>query len=212
MKNTLTLTLLLFSLIAHAQVEKGKFLLTGNIAYSRNSNDNGTPVSNTATAQSLNNITEIEFSPYVGYMISSRIAVGVFGGYRENRSERTMAYGTTTETVMTKSIGPFMRFYHPIGEKFFVFGQADYTYASADWKYNALDFGSNANVTLKSTSKGNILAVRPGLSYFITKRLAAEVILGSISYSKTDCKVGHQNGFDFKFITRVFSTGITFAL
>lgn len=212
MKNILALVAFILPLYSVAQVEKGNVLLTGNIVYSRNSNDNGTPISTTATMYSVDNLTGIEFSPYVGYMISPRIAVGIFGGYKENKTETISLYATTTQAVTTKSIGPFMRYYRAIGEKFFVFGQADYTYANADWKVTIVNVGNNGESRSESTSKGNIIAIRPGLSYFITKRLAAEVVLGSISYSKTDFKIGHQNGFDFKFITRGLSTGITFAL
>lgn len=210
MKNLFTLLLLIAPMCCLAQVEKGKLLLTGNIAYSQNSNENGTPISTTATSGSVPKVTEIEFSPYVGYMITSRFAAGIFCQYAKNETKSDYAYQPNTKTEITrKSIGPFVRYYHPIGEKFFVFGQADYSYAKAEW---TMTVGSNNDFVQKSISTGNIIAVRPGISYFVTKHLAVEAILGSISYSKTDFKIGHNNGFDFRFITRGFSTGVTFVL
>jgi hypothetical protein len=187
-----------------AQPEKGMFLFSGNVTFQKNA-DNG------AINVTTTKVTQIQFLPYAGYFVSSRIALGVVANYSKNELD----YGPASQFTPTKSdqtsftAGPFIRYYHPITEKFFFFAQGDLTFGKG--KGNILfDQGLATNGTITSTS----IAVRPGVSYFISKRWAVELILGSLMYSKRDFKGGNTtsslDGFAISFITRGMSPGVVF--
>jgi hypothetical protein len=187
-----------------AQPEKGMFLFSGNVTFQKNA-DNG------AINVTTNNIKQIQFLPYAGYFISPRIALGMLANYSRNESDfNSITQLTPSKTVQQSFVaGPFIRYYHPITEKFFFFAQGDLTFGKG--KGNILfDQGLATNGTITSTS----IAVRPGVSYFISKRWAVELILGSLMYSKRDFKGGNTtsslDGFAISFITRGMSPGIVF--
>jgi len=160
-------------------------------------------------------IKQSELTPYVGYMVSSRIAVGILGGYTRNEQVFSSVVPSPFSTINilqeSFSAGPFVRYYHPITEKFFVFAQGDLTYGKGESTQTVADPTIQpAKAQITSTT----IALRPGVSYFITKRWAVEVILGSVSYANRDFKAGStskdMNGYSFNFITRGVSPGILF--
>lgn len=103
-----------------------------------------------------------------------------------------------------------MKYYQPLTEKFFFFAQGDLSYG----KGTSTTFVQSVGSPLKTEVLGTTIAIRPGITYFVSKRWAVEMILGSIKYGSRDQKTGNQttnrDGFAFNFITRGLSPGVVF--
>ncbi len=203
----LTLALLFVSTFAFAQIEKGTFLVSGNFSISKNN------LASASIGNSPADVTQLQFTPYFGFMVSPRIAVGVLSTYSryEQKYESGNVFNPQKTVLNTYSAGPFMRYYHPITERFFFFGQADVTFNKSEATYTLNDPSLDP---IKATLSGTSVAIRPGISYFISKRWAIEVLLGSVAYNTRDYKTANQktnmDGFVFSFITRELSSGVVF--
>lgn len=207
MKKFFCAFILFVPIAAFSQPEKGTVLVSGNLSYQKN-NSSASFITTTST-----NVTAIDVAPYAGYFISPKIVVGVVGLYSKNEQtfDAQNPFSATALTQESTSFGPFARYYYPIGEKFFLFAQADLAFGKGEYRQTISDptFSSSAQITSMS------VALRPAVSYFITKRWAVEVILGSISYANREYKSGNaqpkdMDGFAFSFITRGLSTGVVF--
>jgi long-subunit fatty acid transport protein len=205
MKKILGLILSIAPLISFGQVEKGMWLLSGNASFQKNP-DNGS-ISVTPTS-----VTSIQLTPYAGYMVSSKIAVGLSVNYLKSKfefSQQNQASLSNSEAT-SFTAGPFIRYYQPITEKFFFFAQGDVMFGKGTSDLLSPTSGTINKDELTSTA----VALRPGVAYFISKRWAFEVVLGSIMYSNRSYKSGgsstNVDGFAFNFITRGLSPGILF--
>lgn len=185
---------------AKAQVQKGDFLVGGNVGVNSTTQKiDGSDDKTTAT--------RFNISPKVGYALSDKWMVGVFvgAGFSNEKEED----GATTVKEKTHMITPgvFVRNYHMLGEsKVAIFGEANVAYG----------FGST-KVEDTKTASGNILEanVVPGITYFVTKRFMLEGVFGGITYRNETSKpepAGEPKSttstFDFSF-TKQFQVGVS---
>src|SRR5690606_16421401 len=83
----------------------------------------------------------------------------------------------------------FARYYKTIGQsRFAIFGQADAGYGFGKISYENKNVNGGTTVTVDSESKQTSLnfGVSPGITFFVTDRLALEATAGRISYSITN--------------------------
>lgn len=184
---------------ANAQVQKGNFLVGGNVGVSTSSDKvDGTDDKETST--------NFNISPKVGYALSDKWMVGVFVG--ANFGTGKDVSGTTTTETKTNMITPgiFVRNYHNLGaSKVAIFGEANVSYG----------FGSNKTNDTKTATINTIKAnVVPGIAYFVTKRFMLEGVFGGLSYMNETTKPEpsgapkqKKNAFDFTF-TEQFTVGV----
>lgn len=205
MKKLLTLIVLITPLLSYAQLEKGMFLLSGNVSYQKNGYDNPSIVTTT-------DLTKIELTPYIGYLVSPKVAVGLLANYQKTKQEYTISnvFSPSSSTQDAFMAGPFVRFYQPITERFFFFAQGDIQFGRGTGESVIADGSSVSKAKMTATA----VAVRPGISYFVSRRWAIELILGSVSYSdrtfKSNSTTTNMDGFGFNFITRGLSPGVVF--
>jgi hypothetical protein len=205
MKRLLTVLVFCFPLITFAQIEKGNFLVSGNLMYQKNAYNESFNYSSSPVE-----MIKVEIGPYLGYFVSPRVAIGVYSSYMRNQTKQVglNQFSSVKSVLEALSVGPFVRYYHPIGDKFYVFAQGDISYGKNQFTNYLADPSAQPQ---KSKVTTTTIAIRPGISYFITKRLAVEVILGSIAYTKSNFANNEDlNGFTFEFITRGLSPGVTF--
>lgn len=79
------------------------------------------------------------------------------------------------------SITPFLRFYKGLVENLGLYLQGEFSYSRES---------SNVSIEeepeLTNTQNQYLVGIRPGLTYFMSKKLASETSIGSLGYSKFD--------------------------
>lgn len=185
---------------AKAQVQKGDFLVGGNVGVtSTTDKTEGTDAKETTTTFNV--------SPKVGYALSDKWMVGVFVGADFGTNKDKTGATTTKTSYHVVAPGVFVRNYHMLGEsKVAIFGEANVSYG----------FGSSKTESTK-TGSGNVLEanVVPGITYFVTKRFMLEGVFGGITYRNETSKpepAGEPkrtiSTFDFSF-TKQFQVGVS---
>lgn len=116
------------SSVSFAQIEKGKFVVGGEIGYFKkfypsSESSNSTGSVNKYSSSYRNFDTGIN----LGYMISERMEVGLYFNYNDysnsSRSEDWRSVGSNRSMTQTLGFGPSFRYYQPIVEKIYIFGQ-----------------------------------------------------------------------------------------
>ncbi len=153
------------SLTSSAQFAKGDSYISGNVGFTSSSKK----LNSTTTV--LENKTDLSVSPNYGYFVTNNIAVGVGLGYGMNTTKND-ATGAKIVDGSTLSAGVFARYYTTPAKAFSFFGNLGVNYTSGTEKLPT---------SVKTT--GFDVAIAPGISYFVSNRLAIESTIGSLGYS-----------------------------
>lgn len=194
------------SLIAfngQAQIKEGQVMLGANLSYSNTNTDY------TATNVDANyKLNEVKISPQVGIGIGSNLVVGVMVGYGYAKQKATGTSGNEYEGK-SYAAGAFVRNFHPLVEKFGIYGQANFEY------------GWSRYTSPINNDKTKILAayLQPGFYFTPGKKIILETTFGRIGYSNRKTKSEYttprsetdENKFDVS-ITDGLSIGIKFIL
>jgi Outer membrane protein beta-barrel domain len=182
-----TFTLLFFfltvTLNALTQINKGQFLLGGNVSYESTTNKSSNNVNYKLSTFSI--------SPDVGYFIINKLAGGLRLEFRSFKQTSTNYKSTFNST----SIAPFLRYYFlkPTSKLNIL---ADVSYISYRNKY-----GTSPNPT--SIERINGIGIAAGPAVFLTEQIALEFTL---AYKHTKIKDVYESKSD------IFSTGIGFQI
>lgn len=131
-------------------------------------------------------------SPILGYTLNKNFIVGTGVSYSSRKSDlENLERGTLTASSTTKirvfSIFPYARLYKGLGKHLGVFVQGELSY-SRNWFEN-----EEENLTQsEDTQNSYFIGIRPGLSYFISKKLALETNIGSLGYSRFDSNTSNS--------------------
>ncbi|MEM8509195.1 MAG: outer membrane beta-barrel protein [Bacteroidota bacterium] len=173
-------------------IEKGTWNVTGNVSLRSNSIDNeGESFSN------ANDFNSFSFNPLVGYALSNNFVVGLGLGYSRgvNEDANTDVDGVTTEfesETTTYSIFPYARKFFSVSPNFAFFLQGEARYNTIS---NESDRTFGDTVT-NSSSEGDswFFGIRPGVTYFVSKRFALEANLGTLGYTTSDTENSNSSG------------------
>jgi outer membrane protein len=199
MKSSLLLRCAFFLIViftscrTYSQPEKGKFMTSGNISYSRLETTYTYPTIDPVTgvfAPADHNYASGSFSvrPKVGYFLAKNFAAGIslpttLSGqtYKDAPSQAKNKKATSRSFA----VGPFARYYISLSEKAFVFGEVSYTWGSTRTKAPVYTFdngvfeGENSS-TLKQ--KSGQFQGGAGLAYFLSRNVGLELM---VSYQQT---------------------------
>lgn len=185
--------LLLLCISATAQINKGSILLGGQLsAQTLNQSSAGNEAKTNAWYLGVSAGKAFRDNQVFG------ATLGYGGGRRSTYFNGTDYVDPTTQQF---GIGLFYRLYKPLGKGFYFFGEAAAGYNASTlkehWKAAAAD--------VKTTTQGFTLAVTPGLSYQVLKKLQLELTipgLFNMSYYLqkeknyvTNAPEGSQKGF-----------------
>lgn len=133
--------------------------------------------------------TQFAVLPRIGYFINENTAIGLGLGYSRNKIEFTSDTEKGTFTSPRLIIEPFVRQYKSLGEKAKLFFDVTVSYQTGTDKdkYTDSDFPED-NSTSEIENTGFGLAVVPGFAYKIADRIALEISIGKLSYSKLESK------------------------
>lgn len=120
--------------------------------------------------------SNFEVAPSIGFFVSENIAVGLRLGFGNEKLD----FDGEDVKNNTFSAGAFGRYYWTPQNDFSLFGELSFMYNSTDNEFAVVD-GELVAADFKTT--GFEIAVRPGVSYFISSNFAMEATIGSLGYS-----------------------------
>lgn len=170
-------------------IEKGTWNITGNasLSFQKNTFD-----FNETQNSTENTLTSFLIAPSFGYALKNNLVAGVGLQYINQKIEAsatgfddTANYKSTSNSV---GLTPYLRGYKGVGKQLALYLQGEVGYKRF-WGINEQNGESENN-----DSNGNnlFIGVRPGITYFLGKKLAMEVTYGSLGYSFTERK--HDDG------------------
>lgn len=202
-----------FAFTSNAQTEKGKNLIGGSI------NLSSSKLFQDIQSQDLK---RYGLSPSYGHFFFDNLAIGIRGNLNylkntvnfdvPNNTNGVITNGTST-TIQKQtiySVGPFVRYYVDITERFKFFGQFDANvgFGKVHQDSNGINNTDDSKLTFYGTS------ISPNLAFFPTKKWAIELGFDLFSYSKrvykqTTYKTTVDN-FNFGFNTFSPSLGVNY--
>ncbi len=198
MKKIILIAAVLFSTasVVNAQVAKGNIMLGGSLGF------NSGKTTRTATNPSVVTITNPEtktsnwdFSPQVGYFFTDRLAAGISlsaGGLKTTQTvfDPNPSPGTTFTTESKESYfgaGVFARYYAPVNESFYFWGQLNVGFASGKGEITGPDpLNPSANITTQDYEvSGMNVGIMPGFSFFPSTRYSLDFSIGNLGIMNT---------------------------
>jgi hypothetical protein len=199
-------TALAFPSIAFAQIEKGKFVAGGEVGYNKRFYPSTETTTQSGFYRDKSDYRIFSSSINLGYMISDRFEIGLFFNYLDNRrtsnSENSFSSQKSKSETKRFGIGPSIRYYQPIIDKLYFFGQLQSgVYTNKDESSSSHYYaGDSSFYWSESKQKYTSLSTNlsPGLSYLPLKWLSFEVLLGGIGWSQI-IQSGESPSIDFDF-------------
>jgi hypothetical protein len=133
--------------------------------------------------------TNFSFAPNISYFLAKNLSLGIEVGYSyENSSNSSISPGPYIEsTSKSFSVGPFIRYYKMLNEHVSLFGQASFTVGFP--RNEVSNFQSGGFMSTNNYRTIQLVAgLQPGITFFITKRLALEGSYGFIGYRRQQQK------------------------
>lgn len=160
----------------------------GTFSYSQNKNNR--QLSPTQTFE-YDKSSTLELLPEVGFFISSKLSVGMRIGSQRKKSSALSAvynaaplYSTFEEPQFL--IGPVVRGYFKLGDRFYVGPELSVIFGSGDREYSSPTFNPPLFIPFYQITKYDIssfgVSLVPRISYYPTPFLAIEASFGTLSY------------------------------
>ncbi len=163
-KSFFTLTLIAFCAYgAVAQVEQGKILASGSLAFSSSSYKSQYD----GNTMYDFNTTTVQLSPRLGFFITDAVAVGAGLGFATSTLKNENSKGTETSV----SLSPFVRYYLPQG----AFGQAEVGIGSSKLKGEG-----------EQKTNDFLWSLGVGYAYFLNDNVAIEPMVSYNAATNTD--------------------------
>ncbi len=198
---------LISPLLLQAQIEKGRFFLSGNIEgqFNRNKSTFTTIIINGNDLEQIdmeveNTINRFNFSPQIGYIFSDHLAGGIQFSFLYALQKNDFSENVNLQLINSQQqlqqfvIGPFLRYYTPLTDKAgFLF---DLSLGYGLGKETQEEDNTEVTSTDITTFQAN---VNPTFYYFVTPSLALEASIGGLNYSDVDREVNEiQNNTNFQ--------------
>lgn len=165
-------------------IEKGTWYLGGNLSLGISDSKSKDFLSSEAESKNWN----FNISPTIGYTFSpnwvSGLGLGYGYGYFNSSSQIDGGEVFESENLRHSLVlFPYIRRYMGVGEKLGLFLQGEIRYTGS-WNDT-----EQTNSSDTSYNENNLFfGLRPGITYFISKKLALETSLGSFGYSRSKGK------------------------
>lgn len=211
MKKLLLITLLFVNGIMIAQneklkeekvnIDKGTWSFGGQLSLNLSNSESEY---NGITQESDN--SGISINPEVGYTINKNLIVGLGLGYAHSENNDSNNF---TNSRNTFSIYPYVKKFIPVNKNllFSVRGEVRFSKTSYD----------NNNLLNNISDQTFFIGFRPGITYFISDKLALEANIGALGYSRltrdfdpVNLDKATTNSFNFDFNSNNLLFGFTY--
>jgi hypothetical protein len=189
----LAVSVVLFSTV-HAQVKSGDIILGGNLSYFTQGTS-APQVAGSASPTMFTKQNNLIVNPSIGKAIRDNLVVGLDLSYGHNSSSNNLA-GSPAETGTENGFtaGVFVRRYKPLGNGFYLFGQAE---LSAGYTHSSSSTPQPGEPSLAANGYETTLQLYPGIAYALNRRWQIETGLPnflSIDYTHTKTTTSYTNG------------------
>jgi hypothetical protein len=177
---------------SYAQLSKGRMMINGSLSYSQNQNNQY----DTSQNKHISGYKDYIFNGTLrcGYFVTGNILVGVYGSYGNQKYSNETQYGTPFFTSSSESTsssyytGIFSRYYKMIAKsKFAAFGQVSAGFGTGKTTNKNTTSNSGGSTATTNGSHESMSAISagiaPGITYFLTNRLAFEMSFGNLAYN-----------------------------
>ncbi len=141
----------------------------------------------------------VGFFPRMGYAFSENWMVGLRTGYNRTKVENDLAqqpnFNQSESKTEVFTFAPYVRKYYGLGKNLLFYAQGEAGYVGS-WSENI------TNQTNRSTTESDqfYVAFRPGITFFVSQKLALESSFGILQYSSNKIESNGaettSNGFD----------------
>jgi hypothetical protein len=227
-----------FSTASFSQISKGTWMVGGDLGFNKSTKNNDIfdPTLTTEKNTSRNFSTNL----HAGYFLMDNLVVGLAPNYSSNKYTQKRTNLEDDEVYQYESSGnsigisPFIRQYKQLfSSKAYIFGQAAINIAHGKSHYESgnstFSTGTQLNKNSYNTPSNTYgISLSPGVNYFITDKIALEVIFAGLSISSTNTKKdeiyfsgtttslstedGKNVNFDFNLNLSSISLGLNFFL
>ncbi|WP_303318025.1 outer membrane beta-barrel protein [Flavivirga abyssicola] len=167
-------------------IEKGTFNIGGKASFSFSNYENEDDIPK-------DKYSEFGITPNFGYALKNNLIIGLGVGYSYGESENYRINNSIVHrydaTFNRFSIFPYIKKYFPLGNKLTLFLQGEVNYSENKTKRSNSEFLNNNDDSRNTFFAG----FRPGITYFLSKKLALEANLGSLGYNKAKHNYGSNN-------------------
>lgn len=186
-------------------IQKGTWNLGGTFSLNNSSSE-----FNANTSKNENDQFYVGFYPQVGYAINDNLIIGLGLGY-EYIDAKTYyteigGYDSNQNTLV---VFPYIKKYFNITEKFSFNLRGEFR-VSKSWT----DSKNSINISSNETNNSLFAGIRPGITYFMTKKFALETSIGALGYStgkhENDNGEGKFNSFDLNFNSNNLLFGLSY--
>jgi len=169
--------------VAMAQTQAGSIFMSTSLSW--NNTENTFPQTNSSGTLGSREEKNSNFSiqPMIGTFVSDNLALGIFANYEQTRNE--VIYPEISYSYSNKmkafTVGPFIRKFFPLNEKFALYGQGNIGYNHRSTRYEPEVTGSIFSTTSKSN--GLMAALKPGIVFFASNKIGVDLSVQGLQYS-----------------------------
>ncbi|SNR15057.1 DUF6850 family outer membrane beta-barrel protein [Tenacibaculum jejuense] len=189
-------------------IEKGTWNIGGRFAISSNNN------TNTATPNAEANNFGFSITPSAAYFLHNNVSIGLALGYGYFESENISGTNESLNFRNQYSIAPTIKKLFPVSKNFAfsLQGELGYSYSESKASASSLKFKENSYS----------ISIRPGIDFFVTKKLALQANIGALQYlninrkaedsSNVNLSEGNSQNFDFNLNSSTILFGLSYYL
>ena len=170
------------SLAANAQTQSGNFFLGGNINWDNSENETN-DVNSSALGLRTNEQNTLNAQTTIGTFVRDNLVLGLLVNYDNRKEESYYSENNSYSLYKTKgiSVGPFVRKFFPLSEKFSFYTQGNVGYGRSS---NRQTSGSiNQRNSSRSENNSFVAALKPGLVYFATNKFGLDLSVQGLQYA-----------------------------
>ena len=182
MKKLLLITILFFNGITIAQnadsekekitITKGTWSIGGQTSLNIFDNESN----NNNITDSANGVS-FSLTPDVGYVIKNNLILGLGLGYGYSESENDNSGNSFYRNTFI--VSPYIQKFYPINNKLFFTLRGELKYSRSNLKNYSSSFNNS------TSNRSNYFAgIRPGVSFFVSKKIALDATFGALGYSR----------------------------
>ena len=204
-KITLIMFAIVFSFAASAQIQQGQLIIGGSFGFGTSGGSTENIVAGVSTTVDNNKVMTFNIIPSVGYMLTENIALGLGVGYDFQKTTVFNAFTDPTDATNTFdnvikqgtfALNPFFRYYKPVSEKFYIYGEFAIPIGMMSTKELEMDINDNtgaADGTKDSEAINKTIAMGPqiglGVNYFISPMIALEANFNLLGFTYASNKI-----------------------
>ena len=198
-KITLIMFAMVFAFAASAQIQQGQLIIGGAFGFGTSGGSTENIAAGVSTTNDNDKVMTFSIIPTVGYMLTENIALGLGVGYDFRKTTVINAFTDPTDATKTFDnvikegtfvLSPFFRYYKPVSDKFYIFGEFAIPIGMTKTKELEMDINDNtgaADGTKDSEAINKTIAMGPqlglGVNYFVTPMIALEANFNLIGFT-----------------------------